>query len=704
MIGLLRRFDRIVVAHPWRTVVAFAAIAAYARFAGSLGHPVPWIFGDEFIYLENARNLAERGAFTVRDQPIFLSLVTSLLDAPGFALFGDTSSAYVWIKLVNSFVMAGAALPAYGLARMVVSVRVAVVFSALVLAWPAYAYVHVVMTEPAYLPAMMLTVWLLARAVESPGIGRQCAAMGGVALCLGVRLQLLVLLIAVPVICVVAAVAGSARGAGWARRLRAFWPLIAFSVGLPVLGAVIQLVRGKPLRGLLGGYESNDAGRIDLVEMLPWLVRHVGVVVLAVALVPAAFAVGAVARFLRRGGSPAQAGVITVVLVVVPLLVVQVATYASVYSLRVVERNLFVVEPLLLLLALTGICAIGVSRIVTIGAAVALGAAVLALPVATLLRPPPFSDTFSLLAVMRFSEYLHISPTALVRAAAILGVALTVGAVFMHRRKLVLAVAATLLPLLAWSSFEVTRLVHAYSSNIANVLQPKPFDWIDRAVGPDARVGLLWPADDTPTWVWQHEIWNRSLRSVIAIDGAMPVLETKKGSFSRTTGAFVPNTPADTPPEELFLAPSRWRLDGTEVAHARSLAIGLTVWRVRPPLRLTFLTTGIFADGWTGKTTELFAYGCQGGAFRFRLSRGFGERQSVVATASGRPPAILRVDSPGLRRFMVPADPDPETGACTLRLDVNETATGDEVSGNGDPRVLGVHILSPSFDPTAKAR
>ena len=488
---MLRRFERIVGAHPWRTIAAFAAIAAYARFAGSLGHPVPWIFGDEFIYIENARTLAENGTFAVREQPLFLSLVTSLLDAPGFALFGDTDSAYVWIKLINSVVMASAAFPAYGLARMVVSARVAIAFAALVLAWPAYAYVHVVMTEPAYLPAVMLAVWLLARAVESPGIARQCAAMGGVALCLGVRLQLLVLLIAVPIICVVATVTGAVRGAGWVRRLVTFWPLIGFSVGLPVLAVVIQLIRGAPLKGLLGGYESNDAGRIDLVQMLPWLVRHVGVVALAVALVPVAFAIGTLARFLRRGGTPAQSGVMSVALVLVPLLVIQVATYASVYSLRVVERNLFVVEPLLLLIAFAGISALGVSRVVTVGAAVALGAAVLALPIAQLLRPPPFSDTFSLLAVMRFSDYLNISPASLVRAAAVVGVVLTIGAVFLHRRKLLIAIAATLLPLLAWSSFEVTRLVHAYSSNVANVLQPKPVDWIGHPKGrPDVSACL----------------------------------------------------------------------------------------------------------------------------------------------------------------------------------------------------------------------
>jgi hypothetical protein len=64
----------------------------------------------------------------------------------------------------------------------------------------------------------------------------------------------------------------------------------------------------------------------------------------------------------------------------------------------------------------------------------------------------------------------------------------------------------------------------------------------------------------------------------------------------------------------------------------------------------------------------------------------------------------VRIDNARPRRFAFPAAPDPATGTCTLRLDVTDAVSGNQLSGNGDPRVLGVHILSPSFDSTAKAR
>ncbi len=704
MKAFLARGTRIVVAHPWRTVAVLTLLSAVVRFLAARGHPVPWVFGDEFIYLENARNFAENGTFTVREQPLYLSLLTTLFQAPGFLLFGDTQSAYLWIKAINAIVMAAVAFPAYALARMVLPVRVALLFTALVLSWPAFAYVQLTMTEPLYLTTVFLAVFLLARAVERPTGLRQVLAMVGVALCIGVRLQLIVLLIAIPMICVVAALLGKRPSSGRWSRLRALWPLLVFSIGVPLLGVVVQRLRGEPLRGLLGGYESNEAGRIDLLNIFPWLVRHIAVIGLAVALVPMAIAVATLVRFVRRGATPAQTGVLATIGVLVPLLIAQVATYASVYSLRVVERNLFVVEPLIVLVALVGICALGHSRILTGVAASGLAIAAVALPVAKLLTPPPFSDTFTLLAVMKLGERAHLSPKTVVEVAVVVGLVLTAGAMLISRRHVVWGMGALLLPLLVWSSYEVTRMLHAYSSNVANVLQPKPFDWVDRAVGPSEKVALFWPADDTPVWVWQHEIWNRSLGSVVAINGAMPVLETKKGTFSPATGEYLPTTASDVPSEQYVLAPARWQFKGDLVTRGRTVAIGLNLWKVVGTPRLTFLSTGIYADGWSGKRTTLSAYDCLPGEFRVRLRRGFGRSQRVIARASGRPPQTVLLDHAESSRIAFPATPDPATGTCSLVLDVQQTATGDEVTGNGDPRVLGVRILSTSFTATAGAR
>ena len=681
--------------HPWRTVAVFAVIAATARFVAALGHPVSWIFADEFVYFEGARNFGDHAAFAVRDQPEYLSLVTTLLNAPGFTLFGDTDSAYVWIKGINTVAMVSAVFPAFGLARMVLSTRVALLFAGLVLAWPSFAYVQVVMTEPAFLPAFLLAVWLVARAVEKPSVRRQALALGAVGLCVGVRLQLAILLVAVPIVCLVAALRGREGDTRWLARLRPLWPLLVASIGLPLLAVVAQVLRGRPVRSLLGGYENNDLTRVDLGTMLPWLGRHVAVVGLALLVVPAAIAVAVLVRFVRRGGSAPHTGVLSAILVVVPLLTLQVATYASVYSLRVAERNLFVVEPLLLLAALVGISGFGYSRIVAVAASGGFALLAFVLPVAGLLSPPPYSETFSLLSFMQVAGHLGIAPETLVRVVAVAAVAATVALVFARARPAFVAVGAALLAMLAWSSYEVTRLIHGYSTNVANVLVPKPRDWIDRAVGPGGRVALLWPAGDPPLWAWQQEIWNRSIRSVVAIDGSF--IETTRGSFSPDTGAYVPEVPGDVPPEELVVAPGRWRIDGEKVADAKAVGLELSLWRIRKPLRLSFNVTGVFADGWTGRSAQLDAYGCRPGAFHVTLLKGFGAVQRATVVVPGRPPQTIELRTDRPQRFRFPAAPDPATGACRLTLDVADTATGDEIAKNGDPRELGVLLTSPEY-------
>jgi hypothetical protein len=513
-----------------------------------------------------------------------------------------------------------------------------------------------------------------------------------------VRLQLVVMLAAVPVICVVAAALGGQRGPGRFRRLLKYWPMFAVSVGLPLVAAGVWIIRGLSVRSLLGGYEENDPTRLDVSAMLPWLWRHIAVVGLAVLFVPAAIGVATLLRYVRRGGSPSETGVFSVILVVVPLVLIQVVAYASVYGLRVLERNMFVIEPLLLLAGLAGIWSFGYSRVVAVAAAAGFAWAAFATPVAALFRPPPFSDTFSLLALNAAAGRLHLAPQTVLRVTVLVALAVTLAIVLKQARVTAWVMSAALLPALAWASYEVNHVVRGHSSNVARVWTPKPFDWIDRAVGPDAQVALLWPADDAPTWVWEQEIWNRSIHSVVGIDGSF--IETRRGSFSRENGDYVPATPGDVVPERLVVAPSRWQIDGERIAVTRALAIGLTLWKITRPLRLTFLSTGVFADGWTGKKTEFFAYGCSRGAFRIGLRRGHGTVQRVTVTASGATPVEVELTaSTRPKRYTFPTTPDPSTGTCRLTLDVKDTATGDEISGNGDPRVLGIIVLRPAFEP-----
>src|SRR5262249_24314470 len=152
--------------------------------------------------------------------------------------------------------------------------------------------------------------------------------------------------------------------------------------------------RGAPVRGALGGYSGVDAGLLGFEASLRWIVRHVAVIALSVLIAPAAFAVGTLARQLRRPAPPAgNAMVIAVWAFAVPL-GLRVALSATASSGGVEELNLFEIEPLLVIAALAGISALGYSRLATLVSAVVLALAAVFLPISRLLSPPPLSDTF----------------------------------------------------------------------------------------------------------------------------------------------------------------------------------------------------------------------------------------------------------------------------------------------------------------------
>ena len=77
---------------------------------------------DELIYSELAKSFASGGHFLLREHASAgYGLVYPVLIAPGWAIFKSVPDAYAMAKAINSVVMSLAAVPAYLLARRVVS-------------------------------------------------------------------------------------------------------------------------------------------------------------------------------------------------------------------------------------------------------------------------------------------------------------------------------------------------------------------------------------------------------------------------------------------------------------------------------------------------------------------------------------------------------------------------------------------------------
>jgi hypothetical protein len=692
-----QRAVRAAERRPWLVVAAFVIVAAIARLLAARGNVAPWIFVDELLYGELAKNLADHLSLTIRDQHPYYSLLVPLLHAPGF-LLGSAKAAYIWIKAVNALVMALAAVPAYGLARMAMSVRMSLLAAALTLAWPAYAYTGVIMTEPAFMTTLLLAVWMLARTLERPTRGRQAALMGATVLALLVRLQAVGLLVSIVIGCLAVAVLRREPGpwlaATW-RALKPYWPILVFSIGLPILVVLFQLGRGAPIRSALGGYSGVDAGLLGFEASLRWIVRHIAVLTISVLVAPAAFAIGTLVRQLRRPGPPSgNAMVIAVSAFAVPL-VLQVALFASAYSGRVEERNLFELEPLLVIAALAGISVLGYSRVATLISAALLTVAAISLPVYRLLSPPPLSDTFSLVIVDRLGDQLGLSPRAIIVAIALLGMTLTVALVLVRARPAVIAagLAAGLLVAMSAASAEITKPIHDLSRSTATATIGTPFDWIDRAVGRNADATFVLPNDADPKLLWQAELWNRAVGPVLNVGGIVPPLPGRLVSFDPANGRF--DTPEGTPLRAPYaIAPASLRLQGSPVTEKA----GLILWRTAgAPLGVSSVTTGTYTDGWTGPALESRVYACRGGTFVLPIAVGFGDAQTLTISASGEPVRRVRILPGRTHALRIHTRPNRTTGACLMRVAVSPTATGDQIAGNGDARVLGARVIPPSF-------
>src|SRR5262249_50840306 len=193
-------------------------------------------------------------------------------------------------------------------------------------------------------------------------------------------------------------------------------------------------------------------------------------------------------------------------------LVLEVAAFASEHTLRVAERNMFYVVPFFLIALLLWIER-GAPR-PTLPVAIAVVAAVVLptlLPYKKLIGLPAVSDTPALLPLWSLADSgVGISNLRwVVLAGAVAACALLL---LVPRRY------ALVLPLLVFAYFWVsqkpieakwreTSKLDLYQG-IAN---PHP-DWVDRAVGRNADVTLIWSGNTDKYSVWENEFFNGSVR------------------------------------------------------------------------------------------------------------------------------------------------------------------------------------------------
>lgn len=659
----------------------------------------PWIMGDEIIYSEMAKSVADGGGFVVRGAPSTIHTLYPILVAPAW-FAGSIESAFEWAKAINTIAMTLGAVPLYLWARRLVTAEWALAAAGLLLLLPAFAYTGSIMTENAFFAVFLVALFVLARALETPTVLWQLLAVGAAVASVTVRLQGLILLVVLVTAIVLDAVltppAGAARLRAIGGRLRAFAPTGAALVLLAAAYVIYALASsGSAVSSGLGTYDAVTEAKYSLWGGTRWTVFHVGELALSVGLIPVFAFVALGGQWIRRGASPAERAFFCVTAAALLWIVPQAGFFASRFSGRIEERNMFYVAPLLLL-ALVVWVSRGAPRPPRLTAvAVAIPLALLAtLPLERLFTIALLSDTFGLIPLMRVSSLID-GGTDAVRVVVALGAIVAALLFVLVPRRLAGATIVAVAVFLAFSSWSVAGALRDQSRATRAEAGSADVEWIDRVVGRDADVPFLFTAnlEPNPHLLWQNEFWNRSVSDVYGLDAVdptgLPTIKTKVDARGRIVRADSGRVLA---PRYVVAQP------GLDI-RGRTLATSdrMILYRVEAPLGLESRLDGVFADGWSGATARYTNYASEAGEVRVSVGRAGWGGTDVPATVSievkrldsGHRVSRARVVVHSLtqRALRLP------TPAAPYRVDVRVDPTfSPSQFGLGDQRQLGVQL------------
>jgi hypothetical protein len=595
--------------------------------------------------------------------------------------------------------MSLAAVPAYLIARRVLSGRNAGIVAVLTVAVPSMFYTGTIMTENAFYPAFLVAVYAIVLALERPSAARQLWVLALVGVAFLVRVQA-VALVATLVTAAVLVAAGDARGrAGFLRRLAAFriwWVAVG---GGAVLLVLVQLARGRPVTEILGAYRAAGDSDYSAGEVAKWFLYHVAELDLYLGVVPfAAFLFVFVLGLRRSEESPAVRALAATAIPAFLWLALLVATFASQPSVaRIQERNLFYVAPLfftaLLVWIERGLPRPRVPTAVAVAVAAGLPAT---LPYFDLINVSIVSDTLALLPWWNLQDSVIDGHD--VRLVASLCAVAAGALVLLIPRRWLLALPALVLVYFAIVSEPISGRIEDASVGALFAGIRTEREWIDEALPDGVEAVAIWNGAPNRYAIWENEFMNRSVGSVYYAANPLPGNLPETPVTVADDGALLVD--GDPLAAEYALSDGTFPLDGEVVA--RDPGTGMTVVRAGGPLRLAARIQGIDpSDNWSGPEVTYTRLGCRGGSLRVTLTSDpllFSEPQTVVARVGGREAAraVVRptdVDVP-LRVPLVARD-----GRCEVAFAVSPTAVPAEVLGTEDARELGIHFTSFAYSP-----
>ena len=718
----------------WETLVKSGSLEVPLLLAGFLlaafvvrlvlAHRVatPWIMVDEFIYSELAKSFSDRSEFLIRETASpFRNLAYPALISPAW-MADSVETAYDLARAINVTLMVLTAIPVFLWGKRLMSPAYALLPAALVLLMPSLTYTGMLMTENAFFLAFVTACFAIAVTLERPTLLRQVLALGAIALTCAVRPQALVL-----VVIYLAAVAlklgldyRSPAGPSGLRyvgkQLTRFAPT---GVAALVLGGgyvVYKALQGVGLESGLGPYAGVVHAGYDFSYAAEWIVDHFAELTFSVALLPVSALIVLLGGAVRGWAtSEAERAFLAVTVPALVFVVVEVGIYASRFSLRIEERNMFCVAPLLFL-AFSLWLARGLPRplVLTAIAAIAPPALLFALDLKSLLQIGILSDTFALIPLLRLSGRVDGGVDTV--ELLVLGGGFAVGLAFalLPRRVAGIVLPLTLAMFLVVSSYSVFGAIRNHAQATLELTNPADPSWIDNRIGTDSEAAYFYGATANligeAQVMWQTEFWNRSIGPLI-YPGGFPdpaSLPVRVATFDALTGRIKPTGGEDIAGIGHMVVPATVQPAGELLDQKGQLAL----YRIDDPMRLASHLGGVSADRWMGSFAALTHYETPSrpGRLRVRVSREAwgGEsppgrvaiKAGPLVTTTGIPTvgepstsSTWTIRSGAARNFVLPTPKAP------FRLEVSIDRTFSPADyGQPDGRQLGAQ-LSVQFVP-----
>ncbi len=645
----------------WAWVAGIVVFSALFYYALGRRMVAPFILTDELIYSDAAKSFASTGELFVRDHSwVALAPIYPALISPAWALFTHIPDAYAAAKVINAVVISLAAVPAFLLARRVLSTRLAVVAAALSVALPSMLYSGTMMTENAFYPLFLAAALALVLALERPTVPRTVLLLVLCVLAFLTRGQALAL---IPPIVTAPLLLVLVRRTGWAG-LKRYWLLYGLTALVLVPPVLVQLARGRSVTGLFGRYSFVSNQSYPPGPVAKWFVYHLAELDLYVGIIPFAALVLLVimARHL-----PARVQIFTAATVALAFwLLLVVAAFDQTqtsYVNRVEERNMFYIAPLFLIALLLWIER-GMPR-PRRGAAVAAAFAAalpIILPLQWMLNGSIVSDTLGLIPWWRLDLLLGSAGwTRAILAVSCLaaGVLFT----FWPRRLSLVLPALVLVYFVCVMAFAEREWHHTSRSVFDAVGSPQP-DWIDRALPAGSSAAILNTGHVAPVVIWENEFFNRAAGSVYYLADPTP------GGLPEWTTRVARDGTVRAP----TLGRPQYALsDETAVPAGMKVASAgpFTLYRLPGALRLRTFITGLHpGQAWSGPHVTYARYGCVRGSLAVTLASDptlFISPKTVTARSGERVASVSVPPSrPVTTRFpLVPRD-----GVCRIDFTV----------------------------------